>query len=67
MARPINKKAEKAPESTELVPSPEDTFKGWYRDSLHTGSRVICNPPPTDTDDDYLFPLGEGTVQALLS
>ena len=69
MARPINKKAEKAPESTEsereIVQNPEDTFRGWYRDSLHTGSRVICNPPPTDTDDDYLFLLGEGTVQAL--
>ena len=22
----------------------------WY----HTGSRAICNPPPLDTDDDYV-------------
>lgn len=31
----------------------------WYRDyvldTLHTGSRVICNPAPTDTDDDWLL------------
>lgn len=23
--------------------------------ALHTGSRVICDPAPTDTDDDYLL------------
>lgn len=31
----------------------------WWLDyclrCIHTGSRVICNPPVTDTDDDYLL------------
>lgn len=45
--------------------SPESAYEGWYRESLHTGSRVICNPPPEDTDDDYLFLCNEGSLPAL--
>ena len=32
---------------------------------LHTGSRVVCNPPPTDTDDDYLLLVDPLTLPGL--
>lgn len=35
-------------------------FETILIDSLHTGSRVICNPAPTDTDDDWIILVGEG-------
>jgi hypothetical protein len=37
---------------------------------LHTGSRVICNPIPLNTDDDYLLLIATGnqeTIQQLLT
>lgn len=38
--------------------------------ALHTGSRVICNPPVMDTDDDYLLLIEAGhqwrIIEALL-
>lgn len=33
-------------------------------DALATGSRVICNPPPLDTDEDWVL-LRDGTVDTL--
>jgi len=32
-----------------------DYFKGFYKEFTRSGSRVICNPPPLDTDDDYII------------
>lgn len=43
------------PIGTEKTFDPVREFEGYFIDALHTGSRVICNPPPEDTDDDYLF------------
>ncbi len=40
----------------------------WFQmalNVLHTGSRVICNPPPTNTDDDYLLLLDIRSVSTL--
>ncbi len=34
---------------------PTVEYKDWIEESLHTGSRVICDPAPTDTDDDYII------------
>lgn len=31
------------------------SFNDTVLASDRTGSRVICNPPPTDTDDDYII------------
>lgn len=31
------------------------SFDGYVAEILPTGSRVICNPPPVDTDRDYLL------------
>lgn len=42
-----------------------EIYKGWYLECLHTGSRVICNPPPVNTDDDYMFLVHEGHRGAL--
>lgn len=41
----------------ESDPVPEDLlyYRQFYQDVLHTGSRVICNPPPEGTDDDWLL------------
>lgn len=41
-------------------------YEGYYSQVLHTGSRVICDPAPKDTDDDYLFLTFEGAVDAFL-
>ena len=27
---------------------------GTFKEAFQTGSRYICNPAPTDTDDDYM-------------
>jgi hypothetical protein len=32
---------------------------------MPTGSRYICNPPPTDTDEDYIALMPQGMEQAL--
>lgn len=32
----------------------------WSTDHFATGSRVICSPPPTDTDEDWAVLLGGG-------
>lgn len=34
--------------------SPIHQYVDYFVDTIHTGSRVICEPPPTDTDDDWL-------------
>lgn len=34
-------------------------------EGLNTGSRVICNPPPVDTDDDYLFLVDTAAIKSL--
>lgn len=41
-------------------------YDGYYTEILHTGSRVICDPPPKDTDDDYLMLTWEGALDALV-
>jgi len=41
-------------------------YDGYYHEILHTGSRVICDPPPKDTDDDYLFLTWDGALDALV-
>lgn len=43
------------PLGTEKTFDPVKEFKGYYISALHTGSRVICTPPPEDTDDDYML------------
>lgn len=43
-----------------------EDFSGYYTEILHTGSRVICDPPPKDTDDDYLMLTWEGALDALV-
>ena len=51
----------------DVIPDTVLYYKQFWTDVLHTGSRVICNPAPTDTDDDYVVltkpdmlpPLGE--------
>ena len=39
----------------------------WWLDyaieCIHTGSRVICNPPPTNTDDDYMLLVDQDLVE----
>ena len=41
----------------------------WWLDyatrAIHTGSRVICNPPVLDTDDDYLLLVDIELTKAL--
>lgn len=39
--------------------------KGFVTEILHTGSRVICDPAPTDTDDDYLVLLSSSKYKPL--
>lgn len=62
----MSKLKKETEETVRDVETPDKTYLGWYRESLLTGSSVICNPPP-DTDIDYLFLVGEGAVGALES
>lgn len=43
--------------------------KFWWMEycieCIHTGSRVICSPPPTNTDDDYMLLVDIGIVPKL--
>jgi len=38
-------------------------YEPYYQKFVHTGSRVICTPPITDTDDDYLLLVSPDKVQ----
>ena len=41
-------------------------FDGYVQEILHTGSRVICDPSPMDTDDDYMlyvYPENVGVLE----
>lgn len=40
-------------------------FSDLYTQVLHTGSRVICDPPPVGTDDDYLVLVSPENVELL--
>lgn len=44
---------------------PQKELHGLYLDILHTGSRVICSPPPTETDDDYLLLVDKAALGPL--
>jgi len=37
------------------------------KDTKHCGSRVTCNPPPIDTDDDYLILIDENELDNLFN
>lgn len=40
---------------TSLLPKSLEAYSEFSLNTLHTGSRVICDPAPTDTDDDYIM------------
>lgn len=40
-------------------------YSPYYVETYHTGSREICDPPPKDTDDDYILLCFEGGINAL--
>jgi len=47
-----------------------EKYEGYLVDYFHTGSRVICDPPTKDTDDDWIvlsFPGGVSELEAKLS
>ena len=37
------------------IPSEIKFLESYYNKIFKTGSRVICDPPPTDTDEDYIL------------
>lgn len=37
-------------------------YSYYWLDCLHSGSRVICNPPVLDTDDDYIILCAENRL-----
>ena len=43
-----------------------DYFKGFFKTYYRSGSRVICNPPPLDTDDDYILLCGDQSLRDIL-
>lgn len=47
--------------TSQTIPISED-YSEFYSTILHTGSRVICDPPPDDTDDDYLLLVPQDKV-----
>lgn len=48
------------------MPKDQQWWKDYAWSSLHTGSQVICNPPPkTETDDDWLLLLEPKLVAPL--
>lgn len=46
-------------------------YEGYYKKVLETGSKVICDPPPEGTDEDYLLLLEDdnavNTLESILT
>ena len=52
------------PKSVMFVPSYEWALDDWAVEPV--GSRVTCNPPPTDTDEDFLVCCFNGSADSHL-
>jgi len=49
------------------IPSEIKSLESYYNKIFKTGSRVICDPPPTDTDEDYILLIPVAVLGPLAS